>query len=201
MAYPAGVSDRDRLTALVERWNDGDRTALDEVVDALYDDLRSIAHRHLSRERGDHTLSTTALVNEAYLKLTERTGSGWHGRPQFLALASKVMRHLLIDYARRRNANRRGGNQIHVSLDDERDGDQPKVVELLALEQALERLERHDERMARIVECRFFGGVPVAEIATALQVSQRTVEREWVRARAYLLSELSRIETPDPSPR
>lgn len=198
MAYPAGVSERDRLAALVERWNEGDRGALDEVVELLYDDLRSIAHRHLSRERGDHTLSTTALVNEAYLKLTERTGSGWQGRPQFLALASKVMRHLLIDYARRRNAGRRGGREIHVALDDDLDGTDPKVVELLALEQALDRLAQRDERMARIVECRFFGGMPPAEIARAFDLSQRTVEREWVRARAYLLSELDR---PEPAER
>ena len=191
------LSDRDQLTALVERWNDGDRAALDEVVELLYDDLRTLAHRNLYSERDDHTLTTTALVNEAYLKLSKLTGSGFKGRPQFLGLASKVMRHLLIDYARRRNAARRGGNEIHVPLDENRGGSDPEVVELLTLDRALDRLERRDERMARIVECRFFGGMPQAEIADAIGVSVRTVERDWIRARAYLLAELSKDEPPD----
>jgi len=191
------LSDRDQLTALVERWNDGDREALDEVVDLLYDDLRNLAHRNLYSERDDHTLTTTALVNEAYLKLSKLTGSGFKGRPQFLALASKVMRHLLIDYARRRNAARRGGKEIHVQLDENRDSSDPEVVELLTLDQALNRLEKRDERMARIVECRFFGGMPQDEIADAFGVSVRTVERDWIRARAYLLAELSQNEPPD----
>lgn len=191
------MPDRDRLAALIERWNDGDREALDAIVELVYEDLRAIAHRHLSRERGDHTLSTTALVNEAFVKLSERTGSGWKGRPQFLALASKMMRNLLIDYARRRNASRRGGNEIHVSLNEDLDGADPKVVELLTLDQALDRLERRDERMARVVECRFFGGMPSGEIAQALGLSVRTVERDWIKARAYLLSELGKAEPLD----
>ena len=191
------MPDRDRLQALVERWNEGDREALDEIVEFLYDDLRAIAHRSLSMERSDHTLSTTALVHEAYVKLSERTGSGWKGRPQFLALASKVMRNLLIDYARRRNALRRGGNEIHVPLDESREGADSEVVELLTLDQALNRLEERDERMARIVECRFFGGMLHAEIAEAVRVSVSTVERDWTRARAYLLAELSKSKPPD----
>ena len=190
------MPERDQLPALVQRWNDGDRDALDEIVELLYDDLRAIAHRNLVAERRDHTLTTTALVHEAYLKLSEKTGSGFKGRPQFLALASKVMRHLLIDYARRRNAYRRGGNEIHVPLDDSRDGADSQVVEVLAFDQVLDRLEERNERMARIVECRFFGGMPYAEIAEAVGVSVRTVERDWVRARDYLMSELFR----DPSP-
>ena len=191
------MPDHDRLAALIERWNEGDRQALDAIVELVYEDLRAIAHRHLSRERRDHTLSTTALVNEAYLKLSERTGSGWQGQPQFLALASKVMRHLLIDYARRRNASRRGGNEIHVSLNEDLDGADPKVVELLTLDQALVRLEGRDERMAQVVECRFFGGMPSREIAQALGLSIRTVERDWIKARAYLLAELGKSESRD----
>ncbi len=190
------MPDVDKLSELVQRWNDGDRGALDEIVELLYDDLRAIAHRNLNRERDEHTLTTTALVHEAYVKLSERTGSGWKGRPQFLALASKVMRHLLIDYARSRNATRRGGNEIHVPLDEDRDGSDSEVVELLSLDQALNRLEERDERMARIVECKFFGGMPYAEIADAFGVSVRTVERDWTRARAYLLADLSRDEPP-----
>ena len=191
------MPDRDRLAALIERWNDGDREALDAIVELVYEDLRAIAHRHLTRERGDHTLSTTALVNEAYLKLSERTGSGWKGRPHFLALASKMMRNLLIDYARRRNASRRGGNEIHVSLNEDLDGADPRVVELLTLDQALNRLESRDERMAQVVECRFFGGMPSSEIAQAMSLSIRTVERDWIKARAYLLAELGKSESQD----
>lgn len=191
------MPDRDRLAALIERWNDGDREALDAIVELVYEDLRAIAHRHLTRERGNHTLSTTALVNEAYLKLSERTGSGWKGRPHFLALASKMMRNLLIDYARRRNASRRGGNEIHVSLNEDLDGADPKVVELLTLDQALNRLERRNERMAQVVECRFFGGMPSSEIAQAMSLSIRTVERDWIKARAYLLAELGKSESQD----
>ena len=177
---------------LVQRWNEGDREALDEIVELLYDELRAIARRHLTRERDDHTLTTTALVHEAYVKLSERTGSGWKGRPQFLALASKVMRHLLIDHARRRNAGRRGGKEIHVPFEEEMTEAGSRAFELLALDQALDRLEGRDERMARIVECRFFGGMRHAEIAEALDVSVSTVERDWTRARAYLLAELTK---------
>jgi RNA polymerase sigma factor (TIGR02999 family) len=188
------VPNGDKLMELVQRWNEGDREALDQIVELLYDELRAIARRHLIRERDDHTLTTTALVHEAYVKLSERTGSGWQGRPQFLALASKVMRHLLIDHARRRNADRRGGREIHVPLDEELTGSDSRAFELLTLDQALARLERRDERMARIVECRFFGGMQHAEIGEALGVSVSTVERDWTRARAYLLAELSKDE-------
>jgi len=190
------VPDRDKLAALVQRWNGGDRDALDEIVEFLYDDLRAIAHRNLTRERDDHTLTTTALVHEAYVKLSALTGSGWQGRPQFLALASKVMRHLLVDYARRRNATRRGGNEIHIPLDESRHGVDSEVIELLTLEQALNRLEERDERLARVVECRFFGGMKHTDIAAAVGVSVSTIERDWTRARTYLLSELSKDEPP-----
>lgn len=185
------MPDLDKLPELVQRWNDGDSEAFDQVVELVYDDLRTIAHHHLSLERNDHTLSTTALVHEAYVKLSNRTGSGWQGRPQFFALVSKVMRHLLIDYARQRKATRRGGNELHIPLDENKAGENAKVVELLSLDQALVRLEERDERMARIVECRFFGGMPHAEIADAIGVSTRTVERDWTRARAYLYTLLS----------
>ena len=151
---------QDDLPGLVQRWTAGDRDAFDRVVELLYDDLRTIARHHLSFERNDHTLSTTALVHEAYVELSRRTGPAWQGRPQFFALVSKVMRHLLIDYARRRSADRRGGGEIHVLLDENKAGADAKVVELLSLDQALDKLEDRDERMARIVECRFYGGMP-----------------------------------------
>lgn len=181
----------DELPQLVQCWTDGDRSALDRIVELLYDDLRAIAHRHLESERPDHTLSTTALVHEAYVQLSGRTGPAWRGRPQFFALLSKVMRHVLIDYARRRKAAKRGGGDIKVPLDEERTGVDSEVFELLALNQALEQLEARDEQLARVVECRFFGGMPEADIAEALGVSTRTIERAWVRARAYLFASLS----------
>lgn len=182
------MTERDNLSELVDRWAAGDQEAFDRVVELLYDDLRVIAHRHLAGERTGHTLSTTALVHEAYVELSKRTVPTWRGRSRFFALVSKVMRHLLIDYARRRNAERRGGHELHVPLDESRAGTTSRVVELLTLDDALSQLEEHDERMARIVECRFFGGMKHREIGEALGLSTRTVEREWRRARSYLFA-------------
>jgi len=190
------MTETNDLPALVERWAAGDQEAFDLVVQLLYDDLRLIAHRHLTRERDHHTLSTTALVNEVYIELSKRTGPAWRGRPQFFALVSKVMRHLLIDYARRRNAERRGGQELHVSLDEGGMCTTSREVELLSLDDALSQLEQHNERMAQIVECRFFGGMQHKEIGGALGVSTRTVEREWRRARAYLFTVLEHESAP-----
>lgn len=180
------MTAQDSLPALVQRWTDGDRAAFDEVVRLLYDELRSMAHRHLQSERSDHTLTTTALVHEAYVELSGRAGPAWRGRAQFFALLSRVMRHVLIDYARQRNAAKRGGGEVRVPLDDSARAEDAEVVELLSVNQALEQLEVRDERLARLVECRFFGGMSEAEIAEALGVSTRTIERDWRRARAYL---------------
>jgi RNA polymerase sigma factor (TIGR02999 family) len=182
----------DELQALVQRWTDGDRTAFDRIVELVYDDLRTIAHRHLQSERVDHTLSTTGLVHEAYLQFSSRTGPEWRGRPQFFALLSRVMRHVLIDYARGRNAGKRGGNDVRVPLDEQAVGASSEMVELLALDQALGKLEARDAQLAQVVECRFFGGMPADEIARALGVSTRTVERSWAKARTYLHATLAR---------
>lgn len=182
----------DELPGLFHQWTDGDRGAFDRIVELLYDDLRAIAHRHLQIERPDHTLSTTALVHEAYVQLSARTGPEWRGRPQFLALLSRVMRHVLIDYARRRRASKRGGMNVRVPLDENTTGADSELVELLALNQALDQLEAQDEQLARIVECRFFGGMQSADTAEALGVSLRTVERSWARARMYLHTALTR---------
>ena len=180
------MPDQHNLGALVQSWTDGDRGAFDQVVEILYEDLRAIAHRHLRLERDGHTLSTTALVHEAYLELARRTGPSWQGRAQLLALVSKVMRHLLIDYARRRNRTRRGGHAIRLPIDEDRAGANAEIVELLALDEALALLEARDARMARIVECRFFAGMTDGEIAQALEVTARTVQRDWLRAKAWL---------------
>lgn len=184
------MRDIDQLAALVQRWTDGDREAFDRLVDLLYDELRAMARRHLRRERADHTLTTTALVHEAYVELSGRTAPTWQGRAQFFALLSSVMRHVLVDYARRRRAAKRGGQHLHVPLDDGMARADVEVVDLLTLDQALDRLAQRDRRLAHIVECRFFGGMPESEIAEALGLSTRTVERDWRRARAYLFQSL-----------
>jgi RNA polymerase sigma factor (TIGR02999 family) len=182
----------DALPALVQRWTEGDRSAFGQIVELVYDDLRAIAQRHRGSERPDHTLSTTALVHEAYVQLSNRTSPSWRGRPQFFALLSRVMRHVLVDYARRRKAVRRGGADIRVPLDDATARIESELDELLAVNQALDELERHDEQLAHVVECRFFGGMTDADIAEALEVSTRTVERSWTRARTYLHATLAR---------
>lgn len=186
----------DNLQQLVERWTDGDLEAFDRVVEIVYDDLRAIAHNHLKRERSDHTLNTTALVHEAYMAMAKRTGPDWRGRPQFFALVSKVMRQLLIDHARKHNTLKRGGGEIRVELDEAAVGTDAELERLLSLDQALDQLEERDERMARIVECRYFGGMPHGEIAEALDISVRSVERYWARARTYLFAMLGPTEPP-----
>ena len=193
------MPEQHNLQELVERWTDGDTESFDRVVDIVYDDLRAIAHNHLKQERGDHTLNTTALVHEAYIALSKRTGPDWRGRSQFFALVSKVMRQLLIDHARKRNTLKRGARDLKVPIDEARLGTDDELDRLLALDQALDKLEERDERMARIVECRYFGGMPHGEIAEALGVSLRTVEREWSRARTYLFATLSPIAPPEES--
>lgn len=173
------------LARLVDAWSGGDQAALDRLIDLVYDDLRALAHGRLGKERGDHTLSTTALVHEVYLQLAGTRGPEWRGRGPFFALLSKIMRNVLVDYARTRVAAKRGGGFVRVTLRDDAVADQD-VVEILAMHEALGRLAGKDERLARLVECRFFGGLTDAEIADALGVSERTVNRDWKRARAYL---------------
>lgn len=180
------VDSSGKITRLVQRWSEGEEGALDALVELVYDDLRVIAHRHLRRAEGDSTLHTTALVHEAYLRLEGVDGGTWKSRGHFFAFCSKAMRHVLVDYARRRQATKRGGDKARVPLEEVPGSLDADVVQVLAVDEALQRLARHDERMARIVECRFFGGLAVPETAEALQVSTRTVEREWARARIYL---------------
>jgi RNA polymerase sigma factor (TIGR02999 family) len=174
------------ITWLVERWGQGDESALEPLVELVYDDLRQIARRHLRTLAGGQTLGTTALVNELYLKLAGVQESTWGGRAQFFAFCSKAMRHILVDHARRSQATKRGGDRVQVSLSRAAHEVEPESSDLVALDEALDFLATKSERMARIVECRFFGGLSVAETAETLGTSIRTVEREWARARAYL---------------
>jgi RNA polymerase sigma factor (TIGR02999 family) len=174
------------ITRLVEQWSEGDAAAFDRLIALVYDDLRGMARRHLRLDRPDHTIDTTALVHEAYLRLVRHQHGEWRGRAQFFAFASKAMRRILIDYARARRAAKRGGACIQVPLEENTVAVEMEAMELLALDEALELLARRNARMARVVECRYFGGLSVAETAEALDSSVRTVERDWTRARAYL---------------
>jgi RNA polymerase sigma factor (TIGR02999 family) len=192
----------------VEQWSGGDEGAFDRLIVLVYDDLRAIARHHLRLDRPDHTIDTTALVHEAYIRLVRYEDGEWRGRAQFFAFASKAMRRILIDYARARRAVKRGGTRIRVPLQDDAGAVDADVAELLALDDALERLGERNERMARVVECRFFGGLSVAETAETLDCSVRTVERDWTRARAYLHYALAmdrddgaeRADRPDDGP-
>ena len=182
---------RSEITRLVERWNRGDASALDRLIDLAYDDLRQIASRQLNGWREGQTIETTGLVHELYMRLAGISESAWGGRAQFFAFCSKAMRRILIDFARRRQAAKRGGGRIRAPFDDNVARVDNEAFELLALDEALENLASRNARMAQIVECRFFGGLSVPETAVAVGASERTVVREWARARAYLQHMLS----------
>jgi RNA polymerase sigma factor (TIGR02999 family) len=170
----------------------GDRSALDRLLPLVYDHLREIAHRALRGERLDHTLTPTALVHEAYLKLVQLDRISWRGRAHFFGASAGIMRRILIGYARMRHAEKRGGQEgAAVPLESVVLAAQTRPGDLVALDEALSRLERLSERQARIVECRFFAGMGVEETAAALEVSPATVKREWTAARAWLNRELA----------
>lgn len=168
----------------------GDRDALDHLMPRLYDELHAIAHRELSRRRGGATLRTTGLLHEAYLKLVDRSRVRVEDRSHFLALAATAMRHILIDHARSRRTRKRGGGWWRISLDEDVAVADDRLAELIELDEALERLERFDARLCRVVECRFFGGLTVAETGAALDLSPRTVDRAWQKAKAWLYQEI-----------
>jgi RNA polymerase sigma factor (TIGR02999 family) len=163
-----------------------DAAAFDRLFASAYDELRDIARLHLKRERAGHTLQPTALVNEAWLKLSGRPDFPVADSNAFRALVSRAMRQILIDHARARGADKRGGAAVHVTLHTDVPAAEPQPVDLLELDDALADLGRRDPRLERVVECHFFGGLSKAETAQALGVSTRTVERDWLRARAYL---------------
>jgi RNA polymerase sigma factor (TIGR02999 family) len=175
------------VTRLLEAAVAGDSQALDRLVPLVYEDLRRVAHRQLDREGGGHTLQTTALIHEAYLKLAVGGAMSATSRAHFLAIAARAMRQVLVDYARRRKAAKRGGGVISVTLGDEAGAPDTSADDLLALDDALNQL---DPRQRQVIECRFFGGMEEKDIAEALGISERTVRRDWVKARAWLYKEL-----------
>ena len=178
------------VTLLLERWSNGDERALAELMPLVQDELHRQAANYMRRERPDHTLQPTALVNEAYLKLVNQRQGRWQNRAQFFGVAAQLMRRILVDHARAHRAGKRGGSQIRLSLTHaDYAADQP-ATDLLAVHEALERLAVLDERQSRIVELKFFGGLTIAEITEVTGISHASVEREWNLARAWLRREL-----------
>jgi RNA polymerase sigma-70 factor (ECF subfamily) len=180
------------ITELLVAWSGGDKKALDELMQVVYEELRRLAHRQLAKERQDHTLQTTALVNEAYLKLVDQKRVKWQGRSHFFALSSQLMRRILVDYARSRQYAKRGGGKSALPLDEALIVAPGRASEMIALDEALTKLAKHDERKARIVELRFFAGMSIDETSDLLGVSPGTVMKDWTLAKAWLQREMDR---------
>jgi RNA polymerase sigma factor (TIGR02999 family) len=186
------------ITGLLKAWSLGDAAALDRLTPLVYDELRDLAHRYMRHERADHTLQTTALVNEAYLRLVEVKGIDWQDRVHFLAVSARIMRRILVNAARARASAKRGGEMERVNHSTAVDFDQlpaaysDRAAELLALDDALSKLAQMDPRRGQVIELRFFGGLTVEETAGVLNISPQSVMRDWKLARAWLSRELRR---------
>jgi RNA polymerase sigma-70 factor (ECF subfamily) len=191
----AGSSSSDHpgphVTELLLSWGRGDRSALDELVPIVHQELRRLARLQMRGERDNHTLQTTALVNEAFIRLVDLRRIRWQDRAHFLALSARLMRRILVDHARSRNYRKRGGGAVNVALDDSIDMSRERGADLVALDDALESLARVDPRKGQVVELRFFGGLSVDETAEALGISAETVLRDWRLAKVWLLREVS----------
>ncbi len=180
------------VTELLVRWRSGDREALDSLLPLVYDELRRIARHYLQNERPDHTLQSTALVNEAYMRMVAQDLPEWQNRAHFFAVAAQLLRQILVDYARNRCAAKRGGNVCKVSLDDTEGQALAPDVDIVALDDALKELSAMDPQQSRVVELKFFAGLSNEDTAAVLKVSPSTVKRDWVTARAWLYRELDR---------
>lgn len=188
-------STRQDVTQLLGEWSGGDEGALEKLVPLVQPELHRLAHHYMNRERAGHTLQTTAILNEAYLRLVDDTKPVWQGRTHFIATAAQLMRRIMVDHARERHSLKRGGGALKVTLDEAALVTEARSQELLDLDEALERLAAQDARKSQIVELRYFGGLTVEETAEFLKLSHRTVEREWTAAKAWLYRELSQKET------
>jgi RNA polymerase sigma-70 factor, ECF subfamily len=182
------------VTRLLVDWGKGDQAALDELIPLVYDELRRLAGRYMRRESRDHTLQTSALVNEAYLRLVDQKSVEWQNRAHFFGVAAQLMRRILVDHARSRLRAKRGGRAQMVSL-AEQAGMSEEVAEVIALDEALKRLAELDPRKSQLVEMKFFGGLTNEEVAEVLKVTTRTVEREWRKAKAWLNRAINKGET------
>lgn len=186
----------DGITQLLERWSNGEEKARDELMPLVYNDLHQLAVTYLRRERREHTLQPTALVNELFLKFSEQHRMSWQNRAQFFGVAAQLMRRILVDYARAHYATKRGGDRFCVSLRNIAAFGAEPDADLLALHDALNGLGEVDEVQARMVELKFFGGLTIKEIAEVVGISHASVEREWKMAKAYLKRELTRTKKP-----
>lgn len=182
------------VTELLLSWNQGDRDALDRLIPLVEAELRRLARRFMRRERGDHTLQTSALINEAYLKLVDQQSVQWQDRAHFFAVSAQIMRHILIDHARKHQYAKRGGGAEKIPLDEVAELSDQRAAELIAMDDALRDLATADPRKSQIVELRFFGGLSIEETAEALDISPATVTREWRMARAWLHHAMSSNE-------
>jgi len=180
-----------QVTRLLQEWSEGDETALAKLMPLVHDELHQLAHQHMRRESAGHVLQTSALINEAYLRLVDQPQIRWQSRAHFFGIAARLMRHILVDDARKRNAAKRGGSFIQVPLDEASTVIHEQAANVAALDDALQRLEAIDERQGKIVELRFFGGLSIEETAEVLKVSPGTVMRDWTFARAWLRNEMS----------
>jgi RNA polymerase sigma factor (TIGR02999 family) len=184
-------SSQEQVTQLLLAWGQGDESALERLVPLVYGELHRLAHRYLGGERPGHMLQTTALVNEAYLRLVDSRRVQWQNRAHFFAVSAQLMRRVLVDFARQRNYQKRGGDAVQVSLNEELAGSTERGADLVALDDALTAMSKTDERASRVVELRFFGGLSIEETAEVLKISPETVKRDWTWAKAWLLRELS----------
>jgi RNA polymerase sigma factor (TIGR02999 family) len=180
------------ITELLVDWSKGDREALNKLTPLVYDELHRLASRYLRHERANHTLQTTALVHEAYLRLVDQRNANWQNHVQFFAVAAQLMRRILVDYARSHGAAKRGGGYAKLSLDEAMIVSKEKSADLMALDEALNSLAAIDPEQSRVVELRVFGGLTVEETAEALGVSPRTVKREWSMAKAWLHRQITK---------
>jgi RNA polymerase sigma-70 factor (ECF subfamily) len=184
-------STRQEVTQLLGDWSAGDQGALEKLIPLVQPELHRLAHHYMSRESAGHTLQTTALLNEAYLQLTDKTQPSWQNRTHFMAVAAQLMRRIMVDHARARHALKRGAGAIRVTLDETALVTEQRAEELLALDEALQKLAEFDRRRCEIVEMRYFGGLTVEEIADVLKVHPNTVMRDWRAAKAWLYAELT----------
>jgi len=183
-----------RMTQLLQQWSHGDDAALGELTPLVYEELRRLAHHYMEGQRRDHTLQTTALVNEAYLRLADQTNPNWQSRAHFFAVAARAMRQILVSYARSNCAQKRGGGGVRVELDEAAILSPEQSKEIVDLHEALERLGTLDSRKAQVVELKFFGGLNYDEMAEVLKISRVTVRRDWEFARVWLYKELHSVD-------
>ena len=184
-------STQHEITQLLDAWSSGNQSALDELYPLVYDELHRLARHYMSRERKGHTLQTTALINEAYVRLVDQRNVHWANRSHFFAISAQIMRRILIDHARRHAYKKRGGGKQQVSLDETATLQVERASEMIKLDDALQSLAEIDPRRSRVVELRYFGGLSNEEIAHTLQISQNTVTRDWNMARAWLYQQLT----------